>query len=193
MTVSYNWSMTTIYLVRHGEYENPQKLIPFRLPGFPLSALGKKQAAKLGNFFQDKNISAIYTSPITRCYQTAEIIANSLQIKPRLDQNIIEVKSPFQGMPLTKFEQILKNNSLYSIPSQIAQGETPEEILTRMKKALDEILVRYPDENIIVVSHGDPIMALVGKLGKPCLPKGGFFKLEFSGKKLLRANLFKSC
>ncbi len=187
--------MTTIFLVRHGEFENPENLIHFRLPGFPLSPLGKKQAVKLGDFFQNKKIAAIHTSPITRCHQTAEIIGNKISIKSRIDQNLIEVKSPFQGMPLGKYLQTVKDNNLYFLPSQIAKGETLEEISSRMQKALDEFLTKYKDKSVIMVSHGDPIMILVQALrgDSAYISQGGFYKLEFNGKKLIRANLVKSC
>ncbi|MBL7159755.1 histidine phosphatase family protein, partial [Candidatus Microgenomates bacterium] len=50
---------TTIYLVRHCEYENPRRVVPGRLPGFPLSAEGKENAKLLANYFKDKKIAAI--------------------------------------------------------------------------------------------------------------------------------------
>ena len=46
--------MTTIYFIRHGEYENPHRLIPLRMKGF-LFSKRKNQIREVGNFLKDKN------------------------------------------------------------------------------------------------------------------------------------------
>jgi len=56
-------------LVRHGEYINPDNIVPWRLPHFLLSEDGIK------------NIEIIYSSPIFRAKQSAKIIADKLNKK----------------------------------------------------------------------------------------------------------------
>src|SRR3990167_8939674 len=67
--------MTYIYLVRHAAYENPKHIFHGRSPGFPLSAQGHEQAKRLASSMSHLPIHAIYTSPLTRTYQTAQAIA----------------------------------------------------------------------------------------------------------------------
>ena len=72
--------MTTIYLVRHGEYENPDYLFPGRSSGFPLSARGREQVCKLADYFVKKPIAALFSSPLLRTMQSAEIISRTIHV-----------------------------------------------------------------------------------------------------------------
>src|SRR5689334_19048110 len=67
--------MTTIFLVRHGEAENPNKVLYGRLPGFHLTDQGKKESERAGKFLAGTKISTIFTSPLERCFETADIIS----------------------------------------------------------------------------------------------------------------------
>ena len=78
-------SVTTIYLLRHGDYENPLNIFHGRLPGFPLSTLGLEQARRLGESIADLPITAVYASPLTRTYQTAQAIANIHHLQVQTD------------------------------------------------------------------------------------------------------------
>jgi len=89
--------MTTIYWARHGQYYNPKDVNPFRLPGFPLDNKGRQQSQKIANYLTKKQISVIYSSPILRCKQTANIIGKKLKIKSKFSSLILETNSPCQG------------------------------------------------------------------------------------------------
>ena len=67
--------MKTIYLVRHGEPVSGRN----RCIGYtdvPLSDSGLYQAGRLREWFSDKKLAAICSSPLDRCVQTARIIAD---------------------------------------------------------------------------------------------------------------------
>lgn len=153
--------MATVYFVRHGEYENPKGVQPFRVVGYPLSEKGKKQSEQIAKFLAGKNVEAVFSSPILRCHQTAEIIAKQLsKVSIAVDERLIEVGSPFTEMKDEEFNPKANDQSLYQIARQLEEGESAEAIVARMRSFLDEILEKYADKVVVAVSHGDPIMLL---------------------------------
>ncbi|MEK7127638.1 MAG: histidine phosphatase family protein [Patescibacteria group bacterium] len=170
--------MTTVYFLRHGEYEGQDKFVAFRAKGFPLNSRGKNQIKKLVRDFA--NVAAIYSSPITRCLESAKIIGEKYNLKVTVDERLTEVKSPFNGIQKDKFLEIKGKNSLYDLPAQIAKGETLEEIEERMKGFLKEILRVYKNKTVVAVSHADPIIILRKHItGKDFrIEVGEYFKYE---------------
>ena len=186
--------MTIIYLLRHGEYKNPKKIVPFRLPGFALSQKGKNQIKKIAKDLADKNITAFYSSPILRCKQTAKIIGRALKIKPQFSNLLIEVKTPYQGMDIKKFKA--KTEDMFIGPFHLKNnGETIKKVFLRANKFLNKVFKKHKNKNVLIVSHGDVLMTLIYALvekdinkyfekTKDYIPKAGLAKLEFEGKKL---------
>ncbi len=173
--------MTTIYLIRHCHYQNTEKVIPFRLPGFPLSEEGKTNAQKLAKEFKIKNISAIYTSPILRAHQTADIIGAFLNLTPIPSDLAIETSSPLQGIKKTDFDKT--GGLLWNRPQHFkGGGETKNQVLNRTQKLITQILKKHKDQNIIIVTHGDPIMTYAHTLNPSLsyIPMGSYFTLTFS-------------
>lgn len=170
--------MTTVYFVRHGEYEGQDKFVAFRAKGFPLNSRGKGQIKKITKDFS--GASAIYSSPITRCLESAKIIGEKLNLRVVIDERLSEVKSPFNGIDRKKYLEIKGKNSLYDLPAQIAKGETWEEIEERMKDFLKEILRVYKNKTVVAVTHADPITILRAHLtGKnKGIEVGEYFKYE---------------
>lgn len=150
---------TTIYFVRHAEVENPNNLLYGRLPGFPLSALGKIQAEKLANFFANKKVAAIYSSPQLRCRQTASFIALPLYRKVGVSCLIQEVGSSFDGITKEEFEKVEPDIS-DSKPLTNYRRESVAEIQKRMRLFVNRMIRNYPNREVIAVSHGDPIVIL---------------------------------
>src|SRR3989442_10228792 len=70
---------TRCYLVRHCDVLNPRGVLYGYLPGFPLSEKGVRQAHHLGRYLAATPARRIYTSPLLRARQTADIIASHLE------------------------------------------------------------------------------------------------------------------
>jgi broad specificity phosphatase PhoE len=78
-----------LYLARHATPDWTRTDLPYHLPPGPsLTSQGRKEAAALGKFFEQIDLPRIYTSPLQRCLETAEIAAevcgSSLEILPEL-------------------------------------------------------------------------------------------------------------
>ncbi|OGY32056.1 MAG: hypothetical protein A3A57_02985 [Candidatus Woykebacteria bacterium RIFCSPLOWO2_01_FULL_41_12] len=153
---------TTIHFVRHCANLNPDGIIPGRIPGFHLNLEGKERAKKLGNYLKGRPIKAIYTSPIERTFETADIIAEFLPLaKISHVYELIEVdSSSWQGY---KLEEVFtnKNYDLYlNDPDTNTVPENLNKLASRMKEFTMKLCEKHKGEEVVCVSHNDPIIAL---------------------------------
>lgn len=160
--------MTTIYLIRHGAYENPLLIFHGRLPGFPLSREGKKQAIRIAKFLKNKPVTAVYSSRLDRAKQTAETIAKQFGLPVWTDERLLDIRSPLEGISLDYIRR--PKFSFYEPPYIAAGGETMLELFTRMDHFMRYLTVDRPNEHVVVVSHGDGIMSMIKKYTGKVLP-----------------------
>jgi len=151
---------TIVYLLRHAAYENPKKIFPGRLPGYGLSRLGRQQASRLAEIISKKPIRAVFASPLKRTQETAKTIAQKLNLPVVTDERLLEVHSPFDGLPMGKIEALALARKMYT-KKYFDQGlERPPEIFRRMDRCLRNIVRKQQGKHSIVVSHGDPMMSV---------------------------------
>lgn len=184
---------TTIYFSRHGEVHNPNNILYGRLPGFTLSNAGIKCVEKDALDFQDKKIDIIFSSPMLRARQTAKIIGNIINLKPKISYLLSEVNLIFQGMDGIKYKKEIQP-FLYSEQYLKKGQESIEDIWKRMKKFVILMHQIYKGKNILAVSHGDPILILKAKATgmefsweykrDNYLKTGTWIKSIFDGKKI---------
>lgn len=150
---------TTLYFVRHGHVENPRQVAYMRLPRFRLSEAGLQQAASAAQILKGVRPAAIYTSPMLRARQTAQIIAAQHPgIKIHLSSFINENYSPFEGTPIA--EIAARNWDIFT--GVQPPYERPVDMLNRLLKFIERARRRHPGQAIIAVTHGDPIRFLMG-------------------------------
>src|SRR5579875_3617835 len=89
---------TVVHLLRHGEVENPRGLIYGRLPGYHLSEDGRMMAKAAADFLAERDVVAIFTSPLDRARETAEPVAERFGLEPVVDDRLIEPWNHFEGM-----------------------------------------------------------------------------------------------
>jgi len=110
---------TTIVFIRHGEVYNPKDVYYGRLPCFPLSEIGIKEADAAGKMLERFNdISIIYHSPLQRAVETAEHIQQNLkqhQLQLVATDYLNEVKSSFDGISKEELKKKKKLGYLYWI------------------------------------------------------------------------------
>ena len=159
---------TTIYLIRHGEVKNPDGILYARLPNFGLTALGKKEAQMDAEFLKDKQISAIYSSPLERTKQTAEIIQKELGLTEiYFSDQILETRTSYEGK---KFSSLDKLQSEIYLKPLAPTDETMEDLAQRMMIFLNAVINKNEGKNVVIVSHGDPIMALKARIKNKTKP-----------------------
>ena len=182
---------TTFYFLRHGEVENPRQILYGRLPGFYLSLRGKKQIESLAGQLENKGITHLYSSPLERTMETADIIGAKLNLKPMISELIIEVKLFCEGITIQDYHGNIQTD-LYNKKNLARGQESIKSIAARMKHFLNFALVRHRGTKTLVVSHGDPIMILKAELqGVPFtwnykrdnyLGTGKYYTLEVSDR-----------
>lgn len=172
-----------IYFARHGQYQNPDNIVPFTTPGIFLSDVGKSQAETQADKLKDLKISAIYTSPIERCVETAGIISKHLHLYPNQKPELTETFTPLAGI-----KRVDMPPNIYHDPRHIqGGGETEEAIFVRMNDFVDTLKSTSKNSNYLIISHGDPMMIFLrGVLKKDVryIPMGGLVLLDYSQKGL---------
>jgi len=128
-----------------------------RLPGFELSGNGINQIKKTADFLKNKGITHIYSSPLLRTRQTANIIKQDLDLSfLSFSKYIIEIKSSLDGYLRST---LLKTNfDFYSDHYRKNGDETMDQISNRMFTFINKVKNKHRGKNVIAVSHGDPIM-----------------------------------
>jgi broad specificity phosphatase PhoE len=151
--------MTKLILIRHGETDWN---IEGRWQGqadVPLNGHGRQQAIRIANTLASKDISAIYSSDLGRAIETAEALARLKGLSVHIDRRLREIhQGDWQGLLVTEikaryaglFDERIKN------PLEIAPpgGETVSQLKKRILLAFNEIIQKYPQETVAVVSHG---------------------------------------
>lgn len=145
---------TTLYLVRHGQVHNPDDIFYGRMPRFRLSVLGRRQAAWAGNSLAAADPAAVYSSPLLRARQTADIIASITGAPRHQSSLILEVKSPLQGISLAELKA--RNYDLYTgAPKPFEQ---PGDVLDRVQRFMHRLVRRHRGQTVAAVSHGDVLL-----------------------------------
>lgn len=159
---------STIFMIRHGEVYNPNDLFYGRLPRFKLSNRGRRQAAAAGRFLADIPLAAVYSSPLLRTRQTAAAILSHRVDRLRISKLIIEVHTPFDGLPARRVDQ--RKGDVYShCPPQYEQ---PPDIFKRSHRFCRQVLRRHKGGVSAAVTHGDVLVfTLAGLHGKPLVPE----------------------
>ena len=162
---------TIIYFVRHAPYQNPDRLVPGRIPGYRLDEAGIKKAKRVGEYLQ-KNSKAkyIYTSPLERAYETADIVATFLP-KAKIAHAYELTEIDATQWQAYKLENLFKNHyyeEYLENPSSTQITENLDSLAKRVEDFTLSLCNKHQGEEVICVSHKDPITVLRLKLeGKP--------------------------
>lgn len=154
-----------IYITRHGQTEWN---VEGRMQGAKNSNLteqGKKEALNLGNSLKDTKIDYIYTSPLTRAYETALLIKRDRDIDVEIYENLKEMNfGIWEGMHSDDVVRDYKEEhyKFWNEPHLYTPigGETFEVLIKRVKIALSDIINQNKGENILLVTHTVVIKAI---------------------------------
>lgn len=154
---------TTVHVARHGEVENPEKILYGRQPGWRLSTRGQQMAETLGEWSKSINLGALHVSPLQRAQETAAPIARAHGVEITTDERLIEAANAFEGKSFELGSGVLKHPSswrhLYN-PWKPSWGEPYEEQINRMLAAVFAARKAANGKDAIVVSHQLPIWTL---------------------------------
>jgi broad specificity phosphatase PhoE len=150
--------MTFIYLVRHGQTAwNKEEIFRGRTD-VPLNETGLRQSELAGQYFKGMEIHAIYSSPLSRAWQTAQKIAqfHNLQVDPLkgiLDMSFGDweghAHQEIRKIDGEIYRQWVESPHLVRLPG----GESLDDVRGRAMAALEEVIRKHRDQTIVLVSH----------------------------------------
>lgn len=187
---------TTIWLARHGEVHNPTGMLYGRLPRMGLSVGGRRQAEALAERLATRPLQAVYSSPLLRARKTAEAVqARHPGLVIRYTKDLLETRTSWEGSTPDALNKIGWN---YHLHRRHPTDETMEEIRDRTMRWLHRVLRRHAGGEVAAVSHGDPVLILVGALRGQAMrldairPTGyiapaSVFQLRFCGERFVDA------
>ncbi|MCD6022112.1 MAG: phosphoglycerate kinase [Actinomycetia bacterium] len=166
-----------LYLIRHGQSDfgwQGERWPSARGEQWdpPLSERGAEQAALLAGrlLVMDLEPFVVYSSPLRRANETAEVFARLAGTDVKVDDELVEAHiGGWEGKP---FEEIIGSDPdvVQHIRNQRAiwhrapGAEGGDGFRTRVRTAVDAIVDGHPDANVLVFAHGGVINAYVGDL-----------------------------
>lgn len=151
--------MTRLVLVRHGQTHTPQEPWFRGQVDVPLDAVGLAQAeATARRVMAEWPPQAVYSSPLARAQQTAELIAQPLGLDVHIRAGLTDINyGAWQGLQAREVRaRWFKALTVWSTRPHhavIPGGETLAAVRKRALQVVQEIATAHPDETVVVVSH----------------------------------------
>ena len=158
---------TIIYLTRHGQTEwNLERRLQGR-GNSPLTEAGIERAKELRERIKDIDIDFIYSSPIERALDTANIIKGEKNIEVITDEGLMEMCfGDYEGR---KTDEVMAENPSWNIDLIMhgdvelcaPDGENLASVRARVAKTMDRIIEENRGKSILIVTHGITLKALM--------------------------------
>ena len=183
--------MTTIYLMRHSivfkdinnHYNNES--LQLQNEKMPLSVEGEELASNISKESELQNIDVVISSNYVRAMATAKYISNANKVNLIVNSAFGERKfgvNSWDELP-SNFGLRQNNDENY----KVGDGESQKEVRERVYKALMDVIDKYKDKRIVIVSHGSAILWLLKQWCKVDLVDK---YVTFNDKVILEDNVF---
>jgi len=160
---------TIVYLIRHGDLDNPNQVVYGRTIDLSLSQEGMQKIYSLANKIKERDEApiSIYSSPLRRTIQTSEILSKEFGGVPVVkDDGLIEIaSSEIDGKPLSFLADLYRKDE--ALLQKKYGFEDFSSVAERMMRTLDSFRIKNNFEVFFLVSHGDPLSLLFWKLLNP--------------------------
>ena len=153
-----------LIMVRHGETEWNKKYQLLSYTDIPLNKIGIEQAKKVAKKLKDTRIDLIYSSPLKRSLETAKEINKYHNLDIKTTELLKERNyGDFEKTDYRKLDlREIRDKNLY----KKFHMETPKEFETRIKKFLEQKILKTKKETILIVSHSGTIKMILYHLLK---------------------------
>jgi uncharacterized phosphatase len=159
--------MTMIYLVRHGETDWNRARRIQGSTDIPLNDTGREQAATTGRLLARRQWDGIYASPLSRAFETGEIIARELGLDspeplPELVERNYGAAEGLDGREI---------DARWPAGTEVPGRESREAVAERTITAIVALAERHPGESIVIVSHGGVIRTILNEVAPGAAPE----------------------
>ncbi|MCS7055993.1 MAG: histidine phosphatase family protein [Thermoflexales bacterium] len=134
-----------LYLIRHAQPQPNTGLAYDRVPGPPLSEIGRQEARATGLYLSQCGIERLFVSPLDRTQETARLIAEHTRAPMQIEEALAEHRS---------------DESFESVKARV------QDLLARVEAE--------PFTCVGFVTHGSPTKALLQTLSKGSLDLSRF-------------------
>lgn len=141
-----------LYIIRHGQTDWNYKKLTMGRKDIPLNEEGIRQANVTKELIDNYDIDLIICSPLERAKQTANIVNKDRNVDIIFDERIIE-----RGLGQLEGAHYTSDNDRIwdiNINTNDYEIETMLEFKERVYSFIDEIINKYQDKNILLVTHG---------------------------------------
>lgn len=150
--------MIEIIIIRHGETAwNAADIFRGRV-NIGLSENGLKQAELLADYLSQRKIKAIYSSPLPRAIQTAEVVARRQRLNAQTMHELTDLDfGEWEGV--SRQEVKIKYKQIYDVwlerpdLAKIPGGESLAEARKRALSALEKIMVQNKEGTVVIITH----------------------------------------
>ncbi len=161
--------MSRLLLVRHGDTELNSRERYWGHTDIKLSEAGLRQAEKLRDRLATEKIDVIYSSELQRASETAKIIASRHQLDVTTCAELRETNfGKIEGLTFDEVSRLYPELTQlwvnWSLQLKFPDGESVDELNSRVSKFLDRLKKHAPDETILIVAHAGPLRLLVCRL-----------------------------
>ena len=157
--------MAKLILARHGETMwNVEKVFRGRAD-VNLDEVGIKQAELLGKYLSNWELEAIYSSPVKRALDTANIVARYQKVAVRIAEGLTDFDfGEWQSLPESEVRRLYPDlfNEWHNNPDKVRMpgGESLEDVRRRAVEVVNDIVSRHQG-NVLLVSHRVVIKVLI--------------------------------
>ncbi|MFG2087869.1 MULTISPECIES: histidine phosphatase family protein [unclassified Spirillospora] len=154
---------TIVHLLRHGEVHNPDGILYGRLPGYRLSEDGVLMAKAAAKWFADRDVTALFSSPMQRALETAAPLADAFDLPVTVDDRLIEADNHFEGLTFGAGAGSLRRpEHWYHLrnPFRPSWGEPYRALAARMRAAVIRAREAARGHEAVCVSHQLPVWIL---------------------------------
>ena len=204
-------------LVRHGETDwNKSHRVQGGNSDTLLNETGKEQAERLALRLKQERIQAVYSSPLQRALDTAQVVACHHLLEVQIEPSLREINvGELEGVPVTllskRLDELLAMHSQGEIQPGVGEGlwsklehiggESLDELQQRAWGAMQRIVNQYSEGVIVVVSQYFVVLAIicavlnlpVSQIGRLRLGVGGISTIVFDGQVTRLTQFNDSC
>ena len=152
--------MTTILIVRHGQSQSNLNKTFAGQSDSPLTPLGFEQAELAAKYLEGFHFDAVYSSPLSRAYDTAVTIIKDKPLEIICDDDLRETcLGDWEGLSIDMVrEEYQRWRTEYNYAPH--KGENTYQVRERIGRALDKIAHENEGKTVLVASHGGCIRLL---------------------------------
>jgi probable phosphoglycerate mutase len=159
-----------VSLVRHGDYALLDRSLGGRAD-HALSAEGRAQAARAGELLRRRGVATVFSSPVRRARETAEIVAEATGAELRDEPGFSEIDcGEWTGASFVALQHdpVWRAWNTFRGGARPPGGELMLEVQARAVAALLRIAASHAGGEVAVVSHSDVIKSVLAHLlGSP--------------------------